>query len=506
MKSCTVPGARLILLALLLCTAPLHAQTTWYVDDDAPGDPGPGDTSVSDPLEDGSENHPFDAIQEGIDAAINGDTVLVADGTYSGGGNWDMDFHGKAITVASANGPEACIIDGLGEWGVEEHLAFWFESGEGPDSVLRGLTITNFVSDSVAGIYCGSSPTIIGNVIHSNEGFDLGGAMFVGGDPLIIGNVISNNIGEYAGGIMVYGTAWPLIFNNLVFGNTSYGMGYGQSGAIYCFCDFYGQCRAVIVGCTIADNWGGGYATGIYANEEAIVTVRDSIVWGNFADEIYAFNGSVAHCDVEGGFPGTNNIDLDPLFVSGPGGDYHLSQIAAGQAVTSPCVDWGSEQAAYLCASSPTGVVCMDDVSTRTDGFGDTGWADLGYHSPAGSIVSASFVCVPDSGVLPFQSTMFVELENRHPEIARRIAGKINVKLAGGQGYTNWRAGYTNVGAGSSDLISWAQNIPAIGSLVGNNLFSLVAEDVTPAPYNSPPYPPAGDTATATCTVAGVAP
>ncbi len=49
---------------------------------------------------------------------------------------------------------------------------------------------------------------------------------------------------------------------------------------------------------------------------------------------------------VEGGFPGAGNIDLDPLFVSGPDGDYYLSQIAAGQAVDSPCVDAGSDLAA----------------------------------------------------------------------------------------------------------------------------------------------------------------
>jgi probable HAF family extracellular repeat protein len=53
-----------------------------YVDDDAPNDPGPGDPSISDPLEDGSKAHPFDAIQEAIDAALCRDTVIVLDGTY----------------------------------------------------------------------------------------------------------------------------------------------------------------------------------------------------------------------------------------------------------------------------------------------------------------------------------------------------------------------------------------------------------------------------------------
>jgi len=75
-----------------------------------------------------------------------------------------------------------------------------------------------------------------------------------------------------------------------------------------------------------------------------------------------------------------------------------------------------------------------------------------------------------------------------------------------GQGYSNWRAGTTNVGPGDTFTASWLQTIPALGTLVGNNRFTLEAEDVTTAPYNQPPYPPSGDTARAGCTVTGVAP
>jgi len=47
-------------------------------------------------------------IQAAIDAANNGDTVLVSSGTYKE----NIDFHGKAITLVSQNGPAATIIDG----------------------------------------------------------------------------------------------------------------------------------------------------------------------------------------------------------------------------------------------------------------------------------------------------------------------------------------------------------------------------------------------------------
>ena len=84
----------------------------------------------------------YTTIQEGIDAAVGGDEVVVADGTYTGDGNRDIDFLGKAITVRSENGAEDCIIDCEGS-STEEHRGFYFHSGEDANSVLEGFTITN---------------------------------------------------------------------------------------------------------------------------------------------------------------------------------------------------------------------------------------------------------------------------------------------------------------------------------------------------------------------------
>jgi len=120
--------------------------------------------------------------------------------------------------------------------------------------------------------------------------------------------------------------------------------------------------------------------------------------------------------------------------------------------------------------------------------------------------VDATLSCTPDSGVVPFQTTMTVELTNIYPLLSRRIAGRINVGLANGSTYANWRVGFTNVRVGESFTLSWAQNIPALASVIGDNEFSLLAEDVTPAPYNQPPYAPSGDTATDACVVTAAAP
>ena len=66
--------------------------------------------------------------------------------------------------------------------------------------------------------------------------------------------------------------------------------------------------------------------------------------------------------------PERNNIFEDPLFVSGPDGDYYLSQIAAGQPVDSPCVDAGDPESPLI------------NGTTRTDEVPDSGIVDMGYH------------------------------------------------------------------------------------------------------------------------------
>ncbi len=191
--------SRLMFVRMLVCvlvgaglaTAPAAAQTTWYVDDNAPNDPGPGDPLVSDPLEDGSAEHPFDAIQEGIDATVDGDTVLVLDGTYTGDGNRDLDFDGRLITVRSENGPDMCTIDCQGS-AEDRHRGFHFHSGETADAVVEGFTVTNGFIDWSGGMWNqNSSPTVINCTFNGN----VGGGMchWEGGTTTVINCPFSGN-------------------------------------------------------------------------------------------------------------------------------------------------------------------------------------------------------------------------------------------------------------------------------------------------------------------------
>ena len=115
-----------------------------YVDDDAPYEQWTGEPEIDHLEEDGSEIRPFDTIQEAIDMAKDGYTVLVRPGIY-----YKIDFMGKAITVAGIDG--APIIDTSynssplhgrsGEALVED--AVTFHTGEGRNSMLKNFIITN---------------------------------------------------------------------------------------------------------------------------------------------------------------------------------------------------------------------------------------------------------------------------------------------------------------------------------------------------------------------------
>jgi len=133
-----------------------------YVDNQGLNDPEQGDLQ-----EDGSEARPFDTIQEAIEMAKDGQTVLVRPGVYS-----KIDFMGKAITVAGTEG--AAVIaepwDPLsGRSGTTDPKpdAVTFHTGEGPDSVLKNFIIKD--NGMAISLNYGSSPTITNLTIVDND-------------------------------------------------------------------------------------------------------------------------------------------------------------------------------------------------------------------------------------------------------------------------------------------------------------------------------------------------
>ena len=101
--------------------------------------------------------------------------------------------------------------------------------------------------------------------------------------------------------------------------------------------------------------------------------------------------------------------------------------------------------------------------------------------------------CVPTSGTLPYVLQLWPQLCNDN-WFTRTLFGKIDVTVASGTVYNNWRTGYTNVSAGYCYNTPFTINLPNLGTVRGDNTFALFGADITAAPYNQPPYSPSGDT------------
>jgi predicted outer membrane repeat protein len=144
----------------------------------------------------------YPTIQAGINAAVDGDTVLVADGTYTGDGNKNIDYSGKAIVVRSENGPESCIIDCE-----DDGRGFYFHTSEDSNSIVSGFTITNgqldYWDNSGAGILTSDASPVIENcrIIYNDAYYFGGGIQCYSGTTIIRDCIIRGNTALGGGGI-----------------------------------------------------------------------------------------------------------------------------------------------------------------------------------------------------------------------------------------------------------------------------------------------------------------
>ncbi len=194
-------------------------------------------------------------IQAGIDAAVDGDSVIVLDGTYTGEGNKNLDFYGKAITVRSLTNPWDCWIDCEGEG-----RAFVFQHNEGPDSVVSGFTIANGRAPDTPGDYGGggirseyASPTIRGNTFQDCQG-GLGGGdaiLCYDGNPVISRNVIRSNGQDENDEAVLLRWSVALVEGNRIEQNFG-------SGIELDFDYFTGSDAPTLTGNTICENGGDG--------------------------------------------------------------------------------------------------------------------------------------------------------------------------------------------------------------------------------------------------------
>lgn len=118
------------------------------------------------------------------------------------------------------------------------------------------------------------------------------------------------------------------------------------------------------------------------------------------------------------------------------------------------------------------------------------------YGSGGAATFDCDYTVTPTSGTVPFATIHRVTLSNTlagGAVFTRRIAARIAVTIGNGTTYNPWRAGFTNVAPAGAFYTQFPVNIPALPSVIGQNSFAMSAMDVTPAPYNQPPYPASGD-------------
>jgi hypothetical protein len=216
----------------------------------------------------------FPSIMSAISAAQNGDTILVSPGTYTE----QINFQGRAITVASTSGPAVTILDGQN---FLNPVAMF--NNEPPQAVLRGFTITR--AGNVAIQLSGASPTIEDNIITNSTACGGGiGVELFSSAAIIRHNTISNNASQCgfdAGGgvIQVFGTNFQgraQILNNTITGNRNSSLAGGaisvtQNGS------------ALIQGNTIQNNSTTGNGGGIYVSNGSTADIVNNLITGNSA-------------------------------------------------------------------------------------------------------------------------------------------------------------------------------------------------------------------------------
>ena len=467
---------RVCVVGLLLITTVAGAQTSYYVNGNCGDNAWTGTSPVC-----AAPDGPKATIQAAINATSNGDVVFVADGVYTGSGNKNLSYNGRLITVRSANGPDDCIIDCQGT-----DRAFIFVNGETTASVIQGFTITNgsailggaFFAEnagaSVLDCVFDSNTAEVGGAIYHREAGDLilenctftanvgtaaVGGMFsiesnvtlsdcdfvmnvgsssIGGLGVGFGEInLTNctffqNVGNFVGGGIAGGNDITLV-NCAFSGNTASKGGGLQNGGI-----------ATLINCTFGNN----VSNGVQNDGQGSAVLANCVLWDNTPAQLEGDSFAVSYSDIQGGWPGTGNIDADPLFVHPAGDDLRL-------AFGSPCIDAGDNDAV------PDGITTdldgnprfQDDPDVKDTGNGTPPIVDMGAYESGDGLEDPTaseddfdqneiIVLIPNGGPFdPFFNAAVLVVNTGGPDNATFAVTQIDWDLHSGA------AGFSELGS-----------------------------------------------------------
>ena len=259
-------------------------------------------------------------IQDAVDAAVGGDTVLVTNGGYNTGGRvvfgkeTNRVVLAKAITLLSVNGPQVTTVVG----GHQMRGVY-----VGSNALVSGFTITNGYADvplqendvireqSGGGVWCESTNAIVSNcILTSNYANGYGGGAFSG---TLVACVVKNNQASLGGG----GTCSNVLVNCVLTGNAA-PRSQGAGGAQNC----------TLNNCTVVANTASGkQASGAYQS-----ILNNCIVYYNTPIQD-TYLCALNYCCTPAG-SGVGVITNAPLFIDRAAGDFHLQ-------TSSPCINSG---------------------------------------------------------------------------------------------------------------------------------------------------------------------
>ena len=218
------------------------------------------------------------SIQQAIDNAFEGDTIILHQGIY----NEHIDFSGKIITVKSEDPNDPSVVAATIIDGGKEDAVVTFSKKEKMDTWLKGVTIRNGKASNGAGIYIySSSPSITNCILMGNSAEYNGGGIYCAENswPIISNCIITDNNASHGGGICCSWDSSPTITNCTIQENfASYGGGIEIEGTSSVF----------ITDCTIKGNMaeqGGGIYCIRHYSSESMDIIRNCTIDGNLAAE-----------------------------------------------------------------------------------------------------------------------------------------------------------------------------------------------------------------------------
>jgi hypothetical protein len=314
----------------------------------------------------------YDTIQGAIDAASNGDTVVVAPGTYYEA----VEFRGKSITLTSANHHDRSVVDATIIHGPADRYVI--EMAEGESAAVTGFTITGRYGMRTQGLSTSKmgAQKIVNNIFRGIESGP--GALYLYGysgfqpsNPVVANNLFFDNTCSFGGSaVTIGGGAHALLINNTIVDNHN-PAGADGLGQVY----FYsgGYTTADIVNNIVAFGDGG------ISWQDGSVAMINNCVYGNaYWDYLRAGVGPVAAP------PGSGNISADPQFVDLASRDLRLKP-------GSPCIDAGYTLPTYsYITNSWTPTVdfagnarVVDDPLVADTGYGGPPVIDIGAYEGA---------------------------------------------------------------------------------------------------------------------------